>query len=223
LPSHPSPPTTPAPSSALLSGSAPDDVDPELLELPDPPRRERTFTVLVLAVTAIASLAMAFALRGDARYAMSSPVAVDLGELRDVPPASLADNRFVHGRGMLGAAGAIRYERPFESDTYRVSPVAGRQDLWIEVRVPAGEESARYVPPTTFEGRLVRFDASGLRHRGLATAIADATGFAPANAWLIVDGEPPDHARWAVALAALFLAFALWNVAAVAKLVRRVR
>ena len=56
---------------------------------------------------------------------------------------------------MLGGAGAIRYEHPFESDTYRVAPLAGRPDVWVEVRVPAGEESSRYVPGTKFKGRLI--------------------------------------------------------------------
>jgi hypothetical protein len=222
-----SPPTNPA----LLTGPAPpDEVDPELLALPDPPRRERSLTLILLAVTALASFAMASALRGDASYALTSSAPLDLGDLRDVPacapdvPCSFSNNRYVHAHGMLGAAGAIRYERPFESDTYRISPMASRRDLWVEVRVPAGEESARYVPPTTFDGRLVHFDASGPRHRGLAKAIHVATGEdVPPGAWVIVDGERPSTARWAVALFAMFLGFALWNVAALAKLVRRVR
>ncbi len=124
----------------------------------------------------------------------------------------------------MGAAGAIRFERPFESDTYRLSPVAGRRDLWVEVRVPQGEESGRYVPPTSFAGRLVAFDKAGPRHRGLVTAIEAATHEAvPAGAKVIVDEEAPAKARWAVALAAVFLAFALWNAAAIARLVRPAR
>jgi hypothetical protein len=38
---------------------------------------------------------------------------------------------------------------------------------------------------------------------------------------VLVDGEAPADARWSVALVALFLGFALWNVAAIAKFVRR--
>jgi hypothetical protein len=94
----------------------------------------------------------------------------------------------------------------------------------VLVRVPAGEENARYVPPSQFRGRLVRFDAGGLRNRGLASVIEDATGEAvPKDGWMLVDGEAPGSATWAVGLAALFVAFAVWNLGAIAKLVRRVR
>jgi hypothetical protein len=181
-------------------------------------------TLLVLAATAIASCLMALALRGDAAYALSASVPASLGDLHDASASPGLDNRFVQGFGSLGAVGAIRFERPFEGDSYRVSPVAGRRDLWVEVRVPAGEENGRYMPPTAFSGRLVRFDDAGPRHRGLASAIAAATGESvPPDARVLVDGEAPAHARWAVALGALFLGFAVWNVAAIARFVRRAR
>jgi hypothetical protein len=213
------------PSSAdFAEGPARDDVDPELLALPDPPRRERTFTVLLLALTALASVAMVLALRVDAAYAFRSPTPTDLGDLRTAPAASFEANRLVHAEAMLGAAGAIRYEHPFEGDSYRVSPVAGRHDVWVEVRVPAGAENARYVPKGSFTGRLVPLDSAGPRHRGLAASVASATGEAvPEGAWLLVDGEQPADAKWAVALVALFAGFALWNGVAIARLVRRVR
>ncbi len=209
--------------SEFIGNSAPGELDPELLALPDPPRKERRLTVLILAFTAVASLAMVVTLRRDAAYAFAAPGAVELDDMRTAPVAAFAENRFVQGHARLGAAGAIRYERPFESDSYRVSPVAGRPDVWVEVRVPAGEENARYVPKSSFAGRLVPFSRVGPRHRGLMGAIAETTGAAvPANAWLLIDGEPPANARWAVALVALFVAFALWNVGALARLVRRV-
>ncbi len=184
--------------------------------------------VLFLAATAIASCLMTLALRRDVVYALSASTPALLGELRDVDLSSvvapLPDNRFVEARGVLGAVGAIRFERPFASDSYRVSPVAGRRDLWVEVRVPAGEENGRYMPPTAFAGRLVRFDHAGPRHRGLASAIAAVTGEAvPFGARVLVDGEAPADARWAVALGALFLGFASWNVAAIVKFLKRAK
>jgi hypothetical protein len=223
-----SPPSVPSLSSAASPSVLPgNDLDPELLALPDPPRGERTLTVLVLAFTALVACAMSFTLRGDVAYAFSDASALDLGELRDVGPISAADgmnNRLVRARGLLGAAGAIRFERPFESDSYRVSPVAGRRDLWVEVHVPAGEESGRYIPPSSFAGRLVPFDDAGPRHRGLVSAIGATTGEpVPAGARVLVDGEVPSRARWAVALALVFLAFAVWNALAIARLLRRAR
>jgi hypothetical protein len=225
MPPDAAPPSVPSLSPGVVT---PDGLDPELLALPAPPKRERTLTVLLLALTALSSCAMSFALRGDAAYAFgggSAGAALDLGELRDANiKGASSDNRFARGQGVLGAAGAIRFERPFESDSYRLSPVAGRRDLWVEVRVPAGEETGRYVPPTTFAGRLVPFDQAGPRHRGLVNAIETATGEAvPTGAKVLVDEEVPARARWAVALAAVFLAFAVWNAAAIARLLRRAR
>jgi len=203
--------------------SATEGLDHELLGLPDPPRGERRATLVMMAITALASLVMVGALARDAAYAFVAENAVDLGDLKGAPASAFAANAFVQARGILGAAGAIRFERPFIEDSFRVAPVAGRPDIYVEVRVPMGEETSRYVPPSEFRGRLVRFDAAGPRNRGLRSAIAERTGTpVPPGAWLLVDGEAPDHARWAVALVALFLAFALWNIGAIARLVRRV-
>jgi hypothetical protein len=215
------------PSAAELAGADPkDEIDPELVALPDPPKTGRTLTVAVLALAALASLAMVFALRRDVAYVLGPAWPAMVGDLRTASGASLAlfENKPVHGEGMLGAAGGIRYERPFASDTFRLLPVAGRDDLWVEVRVPAGQETGRWEPPRSFTGRLVRFAATGPRHRGLANAIASTTGAqVPEGAWLVVDGEAPINARWSLALALMFFGFAAWNVVTIARLVRKVR
>jgi hypothetical protein len=201
-----------------------DGIDPELLELPDPPKRERSFTVATLLFTAFASLAMVVALRGDATFAFAPPQPTDLGDLGAAAPSAFVENGFVSGSGMLGAAHAIRYERPLSSDSFRLMPVAGRPNVWVEVRVPAGAENIRYVPPSQFVGRLVRFDAAGPKHRGLASAVRDATGAkVPDASWLLVEGDSPAGARGAVLLVLMFLGFAVWNLATAAKLLRKVR
>jgi len=198
-------------------------VDPELLELPDPPKKERTLTVALLVFTALASLAMVFALRRDAAFAFSEATPRSLGDLGSAPAEAFVENAYVQGSAMLGAARAIRYERPLVSDSFRLMPVAGRPNVWAEVRVPAGAENIRYVPPGQVTGRLVKFESAGPKHRGLAAAVQDATGQkVPDNAWLLVEGEAPGGSRWAVALVLMFLGFAVWNLTATAKLVRRV-
>jgi hypothetical protein len=220
---HPAPSS---PSALELASESHDELDPELLALPGPPRRERTLTVVVLAFAAALSLAMAFALRGDVAYALADKTPAGVGELRTASRETLTanENHLVRADGMLGAAGGIRYERPFVEDTFRTLPVAGRDDVWVDVRVPAGLESGRWEPPRSFTGRLVRFGGAGPRHRGLAGAIQRTTGNAlPAVAWLIVDGEDPESARWTLLLAAMFLGFAVWNAAAIARIVRTVR
>ena len=211
-------------SSRSPSQSVGDAVDPELASLPEPPRTERRATLLLLATTALASVAMVTMLSRDAAYAFASSHVTDLGELRVAPAGALVPNEYARGAGMLGAAGSIRFERSFESDSFRVAPVAGRSDVWVELRVPSGVDSERYVPPTSFAGRLVRFDAAGPKHRGLASAVSELTGQpVPKEAWLLVDGEAPQTARWAVALAAMFAVFAAWNALAIARIVRKVR
>jgi len=211
--------------SALELGAQQDELDPELLSLPDPPRRERTLALLVLTLAAACALAMVVALRRDVAYALASAAPATVGDLRTASTASLAadENRLVRGDALLGAAGGIRYERPFAEDTFRTLPVAGRPDVWVDVRVPAGRETGRWEPPRSFTGRLVRFDAAGPRHRGMARAIEQTTHErVPAGAWLLVDGEDPADARWAILMALLFLGFASWNAAAALRIVRRV-
>lgn len=210
------------PHLSAISAPAP-ALDPELLALPAPPKRERTITVALLVVTAVASLAMMGVLGRDAAYAFAPERARDLGELTRAPAATFVNNDHVRGEALLGAARAIRYERPLVSGSYRLMPVAGRDDLWVEVRLPSGAESARWVPPARVSGRLVRFTDAGPRHRGLADAVRDATGAdIPRGAFLLVDGAAPADARWAVLLVLLFASFAAWNALAAAKLVRRV-
>lgn len=201
-----------------------EEADPELLTLPDPPRAERRATLCLLAVTALASVAMVVALWRDAAYAFAGPSSTDVGDLRVAALTSFVPNGHVDGHGMLAAAGALRYERPFESDSYRIAPVAGQPNVWVEVRVPAGEEGSRYVPKTSFSGRMIPFREAGPRHRGLRSAIADRTGEAvAADAWLVVDGQSPATSRWAVLLVALFCVFGAWSLAAMRRLTRKVR
>ncbi len=178
----------------------------------------------MLVFTAAASLAMVVSLRQDAAYAFASPHATDLGDLAQTPAGAFVENGFVQGTAMVGAAHAIKYERPLVSDSFRLMPVAGRPNVWVEVRVPAGAENVRYVPPSQFTGHLVRFESAGPKHRGLASAIKDATGQkVPDGSWLLVEGDSPTGARWAIMLVAMFLGFAIWNLSVTAKLLRKVR
>ena len=127
--------------------------------------------------------------------------------------------------GLLGTSGAIRYGRAAEGDSFRLAPVAGNPGLWVEIRVPEGFEGPRFVPPTAFAGRLVPFRKAGVRHvrPDQVGARPDRGGVVPDDAWVLIDGSSPRASRWAVALTALFLGFAAWNVAGVARVLSRVR
>lgn len=221
---------TEAPTTELMGArDAPETPDPELLNLPDPPKRDRTLTVALLLVTGIASLAMVLALRRDAAYAFASTSARDIGDLSTASSSALHENEYVQGHVALGAARAIRYERPLVSDSFRLMPVmratpqGAAYDIWVEVRVPARGENVRWVPPSQVSGRLVRFENAGPRHRGLANAVRDVTGQnVPKDAWLLVDGSAPSDARWVVLLVGLFVSFAVYSGLVTARLLRKI-
>jgi len=233
--SRESPSLPPLQPSLELAASGPADVDPELVSLPGPPRLGKTLAALALLAGALLSFAMAFALRRDVVYALSPSEPASLGDLRTAPRAMLADheNRLVRADGLLGAAAGIRYERPFQADSFRALPVIGRvaaassasdDAVWVEVRVPHGEESGRWEPPRSFVGRLMSFHAADLRHSGLARAIEDATRVrVGCGALLLIDGDAPQRERWTVLVAAAFVGLAAWNAVAFARLVRRFR
>jgi hypothetical protein len=210
--------SAPDPASALAGP------DPELLSLPAPPKRERTATVVLMMLTAVAAVWMALSLAGEARYALTPGQPLEVGDLTNLRPGVDLTNRYVQASGLLGTAGAIRYGRAAEGDSFRLAPVAGNPSVWVEIRVPEGFEGPRFVPPTSFAGRLVPFPRAGVRHVGLMKAVHQQTDVpVPGEAWLLIDGSSPRASRWAVALAALFAGFAAWNVAGVARVLARVR
>lgn len=218
----------PSPLSGSTAGDLPSAVgtpDEEVLgALPAPPKRERTITVVVMLLTAIAAAWMAFALRGEARYALTSGQPAELGDLATLKPGADLENRYVRASGLLGTAGAIRYGRAAESDSFRLAPVAGNPSIWVEIRVPEGFEGPRFVPPTAFAGRLVPIGVAGIRHGGLAATVREQTQVAiPTEGWLLVDGSSPRASRWSVALLLLFAGFAAWNVVGVVRLLGRIK
>jgi hypothetical protein len=232
--SRQSPSVPPLPPLLELSASrAPRDTDPELAALPKPPRLGKAVAMAALAAGALAAFAMAFALRRDVAYVFAGAAAEPLGDLRIAPRSVLAshDNRFVRADGLLEAARGIRYGRPLRGDTFRAMPVLGRpagEGVWVEVRAPAiapaNEETGQWEPPRAFVGRLVAFDAADLGHSGLGKAIESATrAHVGRGAFLLIDGEEPAHERWTLVLAVVFIALAVWNSLAFARLVRRVR
>lgn len=223
----------PLPSSLELARSGPAEVDPELVSLPGPPRSRKTLAAAALLGGALAAFAMAFALRRDVLYALSSATPLSLGDLRTAPRESLAihENGFVRANGLLGLAEGIRYERPLRRDTFGALPVLGRvagaagdDAVWVEVRIPADAESGRWEPPRSFVGRLMTFEGADLGHSALAKAIEDATHVRVGRgAHLLIDGDEPQRERWTAVLAAVFIGLAAWNALAFGRLVRRLR
>jgi hypothetical protein len=206
-----------------------EEPDPELLSLPRPQKRDRTAAVILMSVTAVASLVMTVLLWGEASYAIQGAQPTDVGALSSLELGPAVHNRYVRATGTLGTAGAIKYGRTAEGDSFRLAPVLGAEKVWVEIRVPEGFEGPRFVPPSIFAGRLVPLRKAGIRHLGLEKSVEARTADAgakvdiPTDAWLLVDGASPRTSRWAVALCALFGLFAGWNGFAVWRVLSRVR
>ncbi len=198
--------------------------DPELLQLPRPPRLERMVSVGLMIATGVLAAIMVVGLASDVRYALASGEPEDIGDLARWTPDPSMTNRFVRGTGRLGSVGGIRYDRPMERDSFRLNPVAGNDKIWVELRVPSGPEAANLPPPTMLVGRLMPFQKAALRYGGLARSVREATGAElPSDAWVLVDGATPSTSRWTVALAALFAVFAAYNLITIARIVRPAR
>lgn len=185
--------------------------DPDLEALPEPRRPGRRLTLVTMSVTLVLSLVMAFALRGQAAYALASGSPDDVGYLTDVQLSPALANHYVRGEALLASDSAVRYSRPLENDSYRLAHVAGNERIWVEVRVPDGLEGPHFVPPSSFVGRLVPIEQSGLSHNDLDRAVTASGGTMPKDAWLLMDGHAPQGSRWAIGLILLFIAFAGFN------------
>jgi len=99
--------TPPISGSGGEPSLADEELDPELLALPDPPKQGRVATALLLLLTAFASVAMVVALRRDVAYAFASRVPRELGELAPgaLGAGGVKGNELVHLHARVGAAG----------------------------------------------------------------------------------------------------------------------
>lgn len=198
--------------------------DAELEALPPPRRPWRKLTLVVMATTLLASLALAASLRGELWFSLSSAAPRAVGELSAFKPQRHDENTWIQGEGELEIHGAIAYRRPLEGASYRLSRVRGADKLWVQVRVPADDDDPghkRFVPPTSFVGRLVPAAHGGVRLSQLSGAIAEAgRPPLPGDAWLLIDGEAPATTRWTLGVAALLLGFAAFNLYGLRSLLR---
>jgi hypothetical protein len=197
--------------------------DPELESLPKPRRPWRRLTLAVMAVTAVSCSGLVVGLVGPAAYATRGGKPADLGNLTDVQLAPRLANQWVQGRGQLDETG-LEYRRPLDSDRFRLAPLVGRPQLWVEVRVPADLDIEHFVPPSSFVGRLVPVAGAGLAYSGIPDAVQRTVGESlPSGAWLLLDGEAPNGSRWALGVIGLLGFFVAFSVGGAVHLLRPVR
>ncbi len=200
--------------------------DPELERLPTPRHPWRKTTIITLISCLVVSVTLLVGLRGELTFSIRSGPPTLIGNLSTLEPLSRQRNRWVQADGELADHGGISYQRPFETDSFRLVPVQGNSRLWVQVRVPAGFEDEHFVPPTSFVGRLLQVDSLGVRYSALQQAVIDAgwpKGQMPDDAWILVDGESPKAIRWVLALAVVLIGFAGFCLWATAFVLRRVR
>lgn len=196
--------------------------DPELEALPEPRRPWRRTTLATMAVTSVLSAAAACALVPTARFSLQKGPPRELGSLTHVQLGQNLENAWAHGEAELGER-SVEYQRPLDSDRFRLAEVMDNPHLWVELRIPSGIEPEHYVPPNSFVGRVVPFASAGIRHAALAEAIESGLGRPPpVDAWLFIDGEAPATTRWSGGLIVLFAAFAAFNAWGVVRLVKPV-
>jgi hypothetical protein len=211
-------------SSEPSQTSAAESTDRDLTDLPEPRRPWRRLTFAVMALCAACALALSVNLVPELVYALGDRKPVELGELERLRPGRDHHNRWVHAEGALSSDRAIRLRRPLESDSYRLAQVEKNPNLWVQVRVPSGDETPQFVPPNSFVGRLISVTDVSVRQQGLREAV-DGAGFGPMgdNAWILIDGEAPNGLRWVMGIVALLLAFAVFNVVGILRLARPIR
>jgi hypothetical protein len=82
------------------------------------------------------------------------------------------------------------------------------------------------VAPNSFVGRLVPLENAGIRYHAASDALSRTLGSAARGsadgAWVLADGQAPSTSRWALALIALFVAFAATNLWGIVRLLKPV-
>jgi hypothetical protein len=219
-------PTEPAPESEPEQPTdAEDDASVaarDLSQLEPPGRWQRQVALVVMVLTAVGCLLMAWSLAGRAAYTFRARKPLELGSLGTVTLGGEHANRYVRAVAPLEERPVVRYRRLGEPGYAVLAKVAGRGEIWVEHELPERAAGPRFVTPTRFAGRLVRLSDLGAGYWGVAGTVAEALGNrAPSDVWVLVDGATPESERWAFALALLMAVFGAWNLLGVFFVTRR--
>jgi hypothetical protein len=185
---------------------ATDEVDPELLALPLPPRGRRLLSMaLMLCVVGVAVGLLAH-LRADVAYGFAPNRATELGAIATLDLRTLVPNTFVRIRGtpMLGLT--VRYERALSGQFFAVFPLAGQRQVFVQVPLEALRDPAR-AGRAEWSGRLLTFGQLGGRFRGVRDYLVHSMHLpVTAESFVLLAEEQPVAHGWALALSALCLA-----------------
>jgi hypothetical protein len=208
-PAHPDAPGVPFPPVAE------DAYDAELEAIADARHASSARVAFIARLFAIAaSAALAFALRHDLRFALSSRTPIDLPATPTTAQLEGAAHRLVDIRGVPGGVGAVDYRRPIGNGLYRLAPLVDQPNVYVELRLPDGIDPTRYIPPTSLHGRLVPMDEGGARFSSARALIQSSTGRpAPAQTFILEEGAQPSLASPGAVIAMLALLLCIGQVA----------
>jgi hypothetical protein len=171
-----------------------------------------------MITTGMASALMAMSLYPEARYAFEPKEPIDIGQLADAQFGPTLSGSYVRARVALEEKPTLSFRRPGEAER-RITALSASTPRFVEYIVP--DAGPRFVPPRVVAGRLARVGELGLRHRGLSDDLDALVPGSSANGWVLVDGEDPRGAEWAVALEVVLLGFFAFNAAGVWRIRRR--
>jgi hypothetical protein len=199
----------------------PVEAERDLVTLPAPDRRVRTITLVAMAACALAAGLLAWSLLPEARFVLREPDLVDVGRLADAELRAGEEGSFARAGVAVQDAQTVSFRRTLDPGSWRVA--RDGEGRWVAYLVPDEVAGPRFVPPALVAGRLVRVSEAGVRFRGLEAALERVSGKDEAESWLLVDGEDPNDMSWVLGLEALLAAFVIFNLAGMARLLRRVR
>lgn len=187
----------------------PQEMDPELLELPGPPQARRLITLVLMALVVVGSMAVVVGLRHDLAYFFATESTRNLGDAASIDAATLQSNTHVRVQGTAMVSRAVRYRRVLSGSTYVVFPLAGQRTIYVQA-----DDDAAAMARSEFSGRMVTFSQLGGRIDSVEGYLKDEMSLpVSGESFLIIADASPGSSAWALFLAALCLLFVVIDVA----------
>lgn len=179
------------------------DEPPATSVLPGPPRARRHLSLGSLLLISLLSLALAYLLLPEARFALNGASPVDLGDL-NTADLNQQHSNWVEGTGLTDPH-AVAFRRRGTRGSFRLARLKDRADLWVLLHAPEHSSVNSYVPPRHFSGRLLKLDEAGPKEAPLVGLVRDeATRRKSEATYLLLEGESPRSQRDSLLAAILF-------------------
>ena len=123
------------------------------------------------------------------------------------------------------ASRAVRFRRVGRAGVYRVFPLAGQPNVFVQrFSEPSGLRSSRDRPHGEYTGRMIRFSSARGGYGGVAAYLEHRLGTPVGrDAWLLIEGERPGQQPALLLLYGLLAAFFVFNGVGLYRILRPVR